>query len=160
MLLPRGPAKDCHGPVTGADALCAPMSPCLSPSLPSAPSPWALLASLRSVLVVGARSPQLDVLAQSLRRGGFSPELAHTGEAALRRLVEEPIPSLVLVYGASQGSALLLRELQHAGLLGWFSLVLVGEDEAALPAGVQAQAQLPGDCSPAQLLAVLERLGG
>lgn len=138
------------------------MNPCLSssPSLPSPPSPWALLASLRTVLVVGARSPQLEALARSLRRGGFAPELAHTGEAALRRLVEEPIPSLVLIYGASEGSALLLRELQDASLLGWFSLVVVGEDDAALPAGVQAQAQLPLDCSPAQLHAVLERLGG
>ncbi|HET9449380.1 MAG TPA: hypothetical protein VFO83_00775, partial [Aggregicoccus sp.] len=83
------------------------MNPCLSPSPSpcSQPSPWALLSSLRTVLVVGERGAPLEALAQTLRQGGFSPALAHTGEAALQRLVEEPIPALLLVQGPCEGSA-------------------------------------------------------
>jgi hypothetical protein len=138
------------------------MSPCLFPSSPSAPSPWALLSSLRTVLVLGPRGPALESRLQQLRRGGFTPAVTHSGEAALRRLAEDPIPSLILVHGAHDGGAHFLAHLRRGGLLGWFSLVLLdaGGDAAALPWGVQPQAQLPGDCSSAQLLSTLERLIG
>ncbi len=135
------------------------MSPCLSPSPTSSrPSPWTLLHSLRTVLVVGARSSELEARVQALRKGGFAPALAHTGEAALERLVEEPIPALLLVHGAGPAATQLLAELRSAGLLGWFSLVVVDTGEGALPPGLRVQARLAGDCSPAQLLAALEQL--
>ena len=134
------------------------MSPCLSPAPASRPSPWTLLHSLRTVLVVGARSTELEARVQALRKGGFHPALAHTGEAALQRLVEEPIPALLLVHGAGAAAAQLLETLRSAGLLGWFSLVVVDTGDGPLLPDVRVQARLPGDCSPAQLLAALEQL--
>ena len=134
------------------------MSPCLSPTRTLPLSHWALLQSLRTVLVVGARSTELEARAQVLRKGGFTPALAHTGEAALQRLVEEPIPALLLLHGAGPAAAQLLAELRSAGMLGWFSLVVVDTGEGEWPADLRVQARVASDCSPAQLLAALEQL--
>jgi hypothetical protein len=136
------------------------MNPCLPPittALPP-PGPWALPASLRSVLVLGARGPQLDGLAWTLRRAGFLPSLCHSGDAALQRIVQEPIPALLLVHRGlpAEGTDSWLQTLQHAGALGWFSLVVLGGGE--LPSGLYAQARLASDCAPAQLVAVMEEL--
>ncbi|MBF5046264.1 hypothetical protein FGE12_27860 [Aggregicoccus sp. 17bor-14] len=115
-------------------------------------------ASVRGVLVVGARRPELVALARTLRSAGFAPSLAYTGDQALRRIVEEPVPSLLLVHWAApgEGTAHWLQVLQHAGALGWFSLVVLGGGE--LPPHLHAQARLASDCSADQLLEVLETL--
>jgi hypothetical protein len=134
------------------------MSTCPSPALPTPASPWTLLSSLRTVLVLGARGTPLQSLVQRLRHGGFTPAVTHSGAAALQRLLEEPVPTLLVVHGDCEDSAHFLEELRQAGVLGWFSLLVVDATEHTLPPGVRAQAQLPGDYSPPLLLGTLERL--
>ena len=110
---------------------------------------------LREVLVLGAPRPALQSLTRLLQREGYVPSVAHTGAEALRRIVREPIPPVLLVdWGApGEGTQHFLEVLQHAGALGWFSLLLIGGGE--LPAGLHAQERLASDCSTARLLEVL-----
>ena len=125
---------------------------------PSAPPAWALHVPsepLREVLVLGAPRPALQSLTRLLQREGFTPSVAHTGAEALRRIVQEPIPPVLLVHWGAPAEETLrfLLTLRYAGALGWFSLLLIGGGE--LPAGLYAQERLASDCSTERLLEVL-----
>jgi CheY-like chemotaxis protein len=110
---------------------------------------------LREVLVLGAPRPSLQQLTLLLQREGYVPSVAHSGAEALQRIVREPIPPVLLVHWGTpgEGTQHFLELLQHAGALGWFSLLLIGGGE--LPAGLYAQERLASDCSTARLLEVL-----
>lgn len=139
------------------------MNPRALHASPAAAPGWALriptlhapTEPLREVLVLGAPRPALQSLTRLLQREGYVPSVAHSGAEALRRIVREPIPPVLLVHWGEPAEETLhfLQTLRYAGALGWFSLLLIGGGE--LPAGLHAQERLASDCSTARLLEVL-----